>query len=80
MIDQCKAVATEQIKAPDSIDMETPSNPIPYTQNQVERGVSRSEVVDNQTANNALWEQDRAKLMALQDYIKTLQGKGIISN
>lgn len=80
LIDECKAVATEQVKAPDAIDMELPSNPIPYTQKQVQSGVSRSEVVDNQTANNALWEKDRAKLTALQDYIKTLQGKGIISN
>lgn len=60
--------------------MEQPSNPIPYTQKQVERGVSRSEVVDNQASNNVLWGKDRAKLIALQDYIKTLQGKGIISN
>jgi len=50
-----------------------------YTKSQIAKGVSRSEVVDNQTANNALWEKDRQKLIALQAYIKTLQDAGIIS-
>lgn len=79
-MDQCKAVATEQIKAPEAADMSQPSTPILYTKKQLTSGVSRSEVVDNQTSNNALWDQDRSKLIALQDYIKTLQAKGIISN
>lgn len=60
--------------------MSQPSTPILYTKKQLTSGVSRSEVVDNQTSNNALWDQDRSKLIALQDYIKTLQAKGIISN
>lgn len=80
LVDQCKAIATEQIKAPEAADMVQPSTPILYTENQLANGVSRSEVVDNQSSNNALWDQDRSKLIALQDYIKTLQAKGIISN
>lgn len=80
MLDQCKAVATEQIKAPDADDMGQPSTPILYTEKQLANGVSRSEVVENQSANNVLWEKDRIKLNSLQEYIKTLQAKGIISN
>ena len=80
LLDQCKAVATEQIKAPEAADMAQPSTPILYTEKQLANGVSRSEVVNNQTSNNVLWDQDRSKLIALQDYIKTLQAKGIISN
>jgi len=79
LIDQCKAVATEQIKAPDAVDMEKPSNPIPYTDTQIAKGVSRSEVVNNQSANNILWSEDRAKLNNLQSYIKTLQDSETIS-
>lgn len=60
--------------------MAQPSTPILYTEKQLASGVSRSEVVNNQTSNNVLWDQDRSKLIALQDYIKTLQAKGIISN
>lgn len=59
--------------------MEKPADPVLYTEAQLAKGVSRSEVVNNQTSNNALWEQDRAKLIILQDYIKILQDKGIIS-
>jgi hypothetical protein len=59
--------------------MDNPSHPIPYTTKQIERGVSRSEVVDNQASNNVLWSKDRAKLTSLQNYIRTLQEKGIIS-
>lgn len=80
LIEQCKAVATQQIKAPDSVSMEKPSTPVLYTPNQIKKGVTRSEVVDNQTLNNALWEKDRIKLISLQNYIKTLQSEGIISN
>lgn len=60
--------------------MEDPSTPIPYTDEQVERGVTRSEVVNNQAANNILWTKDRVKLYNLQNYIKTLMINDIISN
>ncbi|QHR65010.1 hypothetical protein JR326_gp265 [Escherichia phage ukendt] len=79
LIDECKAVAIEKVKGPDSDLMDKVSTPVPYTKNQIAKGVSRSEVVNNQTQNNALWEQDRRKVLGLQAYIKTLQEKGIIA-
>ena len=45
--------------------MAQPSTPILYTEKQLANGVSRSEVVNNQTSNNVLWDQDRSKLIAL---------------
>lgn len=65
--------------APDAADMLPANDPVHYTDKQVANGVNRSEVVTNQTKNNALWEQDRLKLSGLQAYIKTLQEKGIIA-
>lgn len=79
LIEECKAVATQEVKAPDSDLMDGVSTPVPYTKEQVAKGVNRSEVVNNQTENNALWEQDRRKASGLQAYIKTLQDKGIIA-
>lgn len=79
LIDQCKPIAKESIASPDNSNLEAPTTPVVYTKSQIAKGVSRSEVVDNQTANNALWEKDRQKLIALQAYIKTLQDVGIIS-
>lgn len=79
LIDECKAIAKDEIASPDKSNLESPETPVVYTQTQITKGVSRSEVVDNQTKNNALWEKDRQKLMALQAYIKTLQDAGIIS-
>lgn len=79
LIDQCKAIAKETIASPNQSNLQAPETPVVYTQTQVAKGVSRSEVVENQTRNNALWEKDRQKLVALQVYIKTLQDAGIIS-
>lgn len=72
-------MAREPIKAPDSDLMSEMSTPVPYTDQQLLKGISRSEVVDNQTENNSLWDEDRYKLQGLQKYIRTLQSRGIIS-
>lgn len=80
LVDQCKAIATEQIKSPQASDMEQPSTPIIYTEKQLANGVSRSEVVNNQTSNNILWSQDRNKLLSLQAFIRILQQQGVISD
>lgn len=77
--EQCKVVATEDIKSPDQSDLDTISTPILYTDSQIRHGVSVSDVVKNQTLNNALWENDRNRLKTLQDYIKLLKNKNIIS-
>ncbi|WNL63186.1 hypothetical protein [Citrobacter phage Tr1] len=79
LIEQCKAVASENVQGVDKADLEKPSTPILYTEEQLAKGVSRSEVVSNQTANNALWDKDRQKLLSLQEYVRTLQDSGIIS-
>lgn len=79
LIDECKAVAVQEVRGPDSSLMEGVSEPVPYTNQQIAKGVSRSEVVDNGTTNNVLWSQDRNKVIGLQNYIKALQEKGIIS-
>ena len=77
--EQCKVVATEVITSPDQSDLDTISTPILYTESQIKNGVSVSDVVKNQAANNALWEEDRSKLKNLQEYIKILKDKNIIS-
>lgn len=59
--------------------MISPSEPVLYTDEQIRLGVNRVEVVANQTSNNALWDQDRAKLVGLQNYLRALQSEGIIS-
>ena len=79
LIDECKATAKQDIKSPDSMDLNNISTPVPYTDSQIKKGVTRTEVVNNQTSNNILWEQDRNRLINLQNYIKTLQEKGVIS-
>lgn len=76
--DQCKVVATEQVKGPDSTLMQSKSTPIKYTDSQLKNGVSRSEIVSNQSANNKLWASDQIKIVGLQAYIKSLQDSNII--
>lgn len=79
LIDECKAVAKDPVQKPDDSLMEDLSDPIPYTNEQIRKGTSRSEVVDNQSGNNILWGEDRNKVTGLQNYIKKLQEQGIIS-
>lgn len=79
LIEQCKAVAKELPEKPNDNDMLDPNMPVRYTQEQVAKGVSRTEVVDNQSTNNILWAKDRIKLKNLQEYIRVLQQGGIIS-
>lgn len=79
LIDQCKAEPTKEVKAPDDSLMNGMENPVTYTDEQLRKGTSKAEVVDNQSANNLLWANDRNKLKGLQDYIRQLQAGGIIS-
>lgn len=77
--EQCKVVAKDNVVSPDQSDLDSISTPILYTDSQIKNGVSVSDVVKNQTLNNALWEKDRARLKTLQEYIKLLKDKNIIS-
>lgn len=79
LIEECKAVAKDPVQRPDDSLMSSLSDPVPYTREQIQKGTSRSEVVDNQTENNLLWGDDRNKAKGLQDYIKKLQEQGIIA-
>lgn len=76
--DQCKVVAAQPVSPP-SADLKLPkSTPIKYTNNQIKNGITRSEIVANQSANNKLWAIDRVKLDGLQKYIQKLQDANVI--
>lgn len=76
--DQCKVVAAAPVSPPNSNLKLPKSTPIKYTASQLKNGVSRSEIVANQSANNKLWAQDRLKLDGLQAYIQKLQDANVI--
>ncbi len=79
VIDQCKVVATAPVSGPPDSLMEAKSTPVKYTDSQIKNGVSTSEVVANQSDNNKLWAEDRTKVDGLQEYVHTLQEKGIVA-
>jgi len=79
VIDQCKVVATAPVSGPSASLMEAKSIPVRYTASQIKNGANTSEVVANQSENNKLWANDRAKVDGLQEYVHTLQDKGIVA-
>ena len=72
--DTCKVVATQSISPPPDYTLEALSTPIKYSTGDV----SKLDIITNQSKNNALWQEDRTKLTALQSYIKKLQQDGQI--
>lgn len=79
VIDQCKVVATAPVAGPPDKLMQPKSIPIKYTDSQLKNGATPGEVVANQTDNNKLWADDRVKVDGLQEYVHTLQEKGIVA-
>lgn len=73
--DTCKIVATQAISPPPDYTLLPLSTPIQYPSGDI----SKLDIINNQSQNNALWQEDRTKLSSLQAYVKKLQESGQIS-
>lgn len=75
----CVVESKIPIDKPDKTMMQPSQKPWGFTEEQIKKGVDNGTAIGIISKNNKeLWQEDRNKVSYLQQYILTLQSKGIL--